>query len=235
MEEPPDLAWHPLGELLVEQGLITAADLRIALEVQQHTGRLIGEILVSRRLITPGDVERALDTQHSIRLARARWAWEHSFAVPPQPRQKEGDGEAVWRPLGQVLLEQELITEDGLARALLKQKRTGQLLGEILVKRRWLKAEDIERALAVQRGLTSAEKPPATEDAAPPRPTARFEVREGDTAASELLAACSDFLEATDVAFDVLEERAPDRLETVKIEGDRQEVVWTYDRTDAEP
>jgi hypothetical protein len=38
--------WHPLGELLVERGLLSARQLELALVEQRRTGRRLGEVLV---------------------------------------------------------------------------------------------------------------------------------------------------------------------------------------------
>jgi hypothetical protein len=43
--------WKPLGELLVERGLLTVTELDRALEEQTHTGERLGEILVARRIV----------------------------------------------------------------------------------------------------------------------------------------------------------------------------------------
>lgn len=216
MEESPDLEWHPLGELLVGRGLVRPEDVRTALELQERTGQFLGEILLSMGLIVPSDVASALGDQYAVRINRLRWEQEHALETPPEPRR--GD-ETSFQPLGQVLLDRGLITEDGLMRALREQKHTGLLLGEILVKRRWLTAEDIENALAEQQGHG-----PSSDDHAPPF----YEVC--DAAGTKPFATCSDFMEATDVAFDALDSRDPDELVIFKVDGDSREPVWTYSR-----
>ena len=42
-----DYAWRPLGELLVERGLIDEYDLEAILYEQRLSGRLLGELLVA--------------------------------------------------------------------------------------------------------------------------------------------------------------------------------------------
>ena len=49
---------RPLGELLVERGLVTAAQLKAVLDLQRKTGTRIGEILVEQGLITLSDLSR---------------------------------------------------------------------------------------------------------------------------------------------------------------------------------
>jgi hypothetical protein len=49
------IAWTPLGELLVERGVLTTEELDAALEEQEITGELLGAILVARKAV-PGVV-----------------------------------------------------------------------------------------------------------------------------------------------------------------------------------
>ena len=219
MNDASDLAWHPLGELLVQRGLVRSEDVQLALEIQEQTGQLFGEILLSRNLLMPSDIALALGDQHEIRIRQMRRESARGLETPPDPRRPRADADPSYRPLGQILLECDLITADGLVRALREQKRSGKLLGEVLVGRGWLTVEDIERALAEQRGITHE----ATHHARP-----AYEVREADSASP--LARCSNFLDATDVTFDVLDSRDPQELVIVKIDGDSEEVVWVYRR-----
>src|SRR5438132_1710714 len=56
-------AWKPLGQLLVEKGLIDRIQLRQAIAEQRDTGHRLGEILVSRYWLTPIVLMRVLDEQ----------------------------------------------------------------------------------------------------------------------------------------------------------------------------
>ncbi|MBN2585312.1 hypothetical protein JXA59_01530 [Patescibacteria group bacterium] len=56
----------PLGEKLVQEGLISPADLASALSEQAATGRRVGDILVERGLIKRTDLVTALSSQHRI-------------------------------------------------------------------------------------------------------------------------------------------------------------------------
>jgi hypothetical protein len=49
-----------LGEILVEQGLITSEELEAALSSQAESGRLLGEVLIERELISVLDLKAAL-------------------------------------------------------------------------------------------------------------------------------------------------------------------------------
>ena len=52
-----------LGELLIDQGVITADDLGHALNVQKTEGGLLGEVLIKLQLVTEEDIVIALATQ----------------------------------------------------------------------------------------------------------------------------------------------------------------------------
>jgi pimeloyl-ACP methyl ester carboxylesterase len=58
-----------------------------------------------------------------------------------------------WRPLGAVFVEEDLLEEAELESALAEQRRTGRLLGEILVARGHLTSVALARALARQHGV----------------------------------------------------------------------------------
>ena len=59
-------AWKPLGELLVEQGWITPADLEQALEEQERTGRKLGQIVVENGLVSVEGLTKVLLEQCGI-------------------------------------------------------------------------------------------------------------------------------------------------------------------------
>jgi len=61
--------------------------------------------------------------------------------------------ESIWRPLGELLLEKKLLTEDELDLALTEQADTGRLLGAILVERGYVSGPALAVALAEQYGV----------------------------------------------------------------------------------
>jgi hypothetical protein len=73
------------------------------------------------------------------------------------------------RPIGQILLEQQAISEANLEAALQEQERSGRRLGEILIESGHTSWLAIARAMAEQ--VLDIEKPKA-EPEPPPRPTA---------------------------------------------------------------
>ena len=63
---PREVARRPLGELLLERGLITQARLDIALDECERTGRRIGEVLADRGWVFENELARALAKQGGL-------------------------------------------------------------------------------------------------------------------------------------------------------------------------
>jgi hypothetical protein len=61
--------------------------------------------------------------------------------------------ESIWRPLGELLVEKKLLTADELELALTEQADTGRLLGAILVERGYVSGPALAVALAEQYGV----------------------------------------------------------------------------------
>lgn len=68
MEAASVIAWKPLGELLVERGLLTVTDLDDALEEQERTGERLGAILVARRIVAGAVLTTLLAEQVGVEL-----------------------------------------------------------------------------------------------------------------------------------------------------------------------
>ena len=66
--EAAENAWRPLGEMLVEKGLLTKEELEHALAVQEETGRLLGAILVERGYVSGPALAVALAEQYGVEL-----------------------------------------------------------------------------------------------------------------------------------------------------------------------
>jgi len=71
-----DAYWRPLGQLLVQRGLLRADELEAALDEQERTGGLLGEILMRHGLLS--------------KLALASSLHEQSLA--PEPESGFGSG-----------------------------------------------------------------------------------------------------------------------------------------------
>jgi hypothetical protein len=72
-----------------------------------------------------------------------------------------------WRQLGELLVAEELLTEDELEQALAEQARSGRLLGQILVANGYLSAFSLARVLSEQHGVQLSPKEGAPAAPAP--------------------------------------------------------------------
>jgi hypothetical protein len=68
MQAASVIAWKPLGELLVERGLLTVTELDDALEEQERTGQRLGAILVARRIVAGAVLTTLLAEQVGVEL-----------------------------------------------------------------------------------------------------------------------------------------------------------------------
>jgi hypothetical protein len=64
----PEVAWRPLGKLLVDLEFLTESQLERALAAQREDGGRLGEILVSRGLLSGAELAQALAEQHGVEL-----------------------------------------------------------------------------------------------------------------------------------------------------------------------
>ncbi len=139
---PPSATHEPqkIGAYLVERGFVTPRQLEVAL-MEQHGSQTwgkrvpLGDILIRRGFLTPQDLARAL-------------------VIQQRDRHRAGG----WRPerLGEYLIVGKLVSPEHLAAALAEQARLRQrgqyvVLGELLVRRGFLKLDTLERVLDRQR------------------------------------------------------------------------------------
>jgi plasmid stabilization system protein ParE len=66
--EAAHIVWRPLGQLLVEQGMLTSSELERALAEQQKSGRRLGEIIVELGFVSGPELSNALAAQYGIEL-----------------------------------------------------------------------------------------------------------------------------------------------------------------------
>jgi len=117
-----------LGELLVQEGLVTEVQLVDALTRQrlQEKRIALGQILVSQKVLTQGQLDTVLD------------------AFGKRPR------------LGDVLVRHGAITPQQLEHALASQKKTHGPLGQVLIKLGYV--DDPKGVRTIERMLNSAER-----------------------------------------------------------------------------
>ena len=235
--------WQPVGELLVESGVLTPAELATALAEQRRTGRLVGEILVESGYISAFTLGRALATQHGVELQPAgNVELEPKRDVEPVPatatRSLADTGPTPWRPLGKLLIEKEFLTRKELEHALDEQRASGglRLLGEILVGSGVLSGVSLARALAEQQGLEleSGEIDVTTvlNTSAPGQDLyqVREVVYEPRYEVQQVIYKSVSFLEAADFAAEFVEDLEPEGVEIERTDGTSSETVWTYSR-----
>ena len=221
--------WRPLGALLVEEGLLTAADLEQALAEQRRTGRLLGQVLVDRGYVSGTALVRALAAQHGVGLKPTSLAGAHLAG----PDGAAGEDRA-WRPLGRVLVEKGFVSEAELEQVLAEQvQRPERPLGEILVAGGYVSGAQLALALAEQHGVEVSgedELEAFLEVPSPGLPTYHvYEVAYEPTfQRGEARYRGTSFLEAAEFACEYIQTEQPAALEIEKIEGGVRETVWTY-------
>jgi len=137
-KRPTPTADFRLGELLTRAGLLPRARLDAALERQaKHNGKL-GALLVELELIDEAELYAVLALQTSLHQAEAE-----DVILFLRAR------------LGDILLGAAAITEHQLLRSLLQQERSGEPLGEILLRQGVISLAVREGALGFQRTLSS--------------------------------------------------------------------------------
>ena len=220
--------WRQLGELLVAEELLTEDELEQALTEQATSGRLLGQILVANGYLSAFSLARVLSEQHGVQLSPKEGAPAAPVPVASQPEQ-------AWRPLGNVLVDLEFLTESQLERALAAQREEGGRLGEILVSRGLLSGAELAQALAEQHGVELAAQDEAELETVVRPITADepvyklFEVifEPGYQRRTELFES-ANFLETADYAFEFVDEHDPAALEIHRTHGAAQETVWNY-------
>jgi hypothetical protein len=221
-----DFPWRPLGEHLVERGLIVPHELETALAEQERTGRKLGEILVSRGAITSAQLTRLLLEQAGLRLEPEPAEAEPATTSDAPSESHEG---APWRPLGRVLVDRGVLTEAELDETLQVQRESGRRLGEILVERGYVTAQALVSAVIAQHGLEE-ETPTGAVVATPAAGDETYQVEDHspDEEEARVVFRSEAFLDAVDFAFEYLEAESPERLRIFRVLGRKREEVWTY-------
>jgi hypothetical protein len=239
-----DFPWRPLGRLLVEEGVIKAHDLEVALAEQRSTGRLLGQILVTFGYVTNWRLAQALAEQHGVELQRKEGSEGSAGERAPVELMRAAAEEREWQPLGRILLTLGFLSQTELDTALAAQaEHPDRRLGEILVSRGSLSGTELALALAEQHGLdlgpqSELEADVETVATSPSRagPIYRvFEVRYEPTyQKGTVLYENANFLEAADYACELAGRRNWEALEIEKTDGGKTETVWTYSQSRAE-
>lgn len=139
----------PLGNILKEQGKVSEEQLDQVLEMQQLHQMKLGDLLVDQDLITTADVEQALEHQSEDSSKPI------GHILMEKGKVKDSDIHSALlmqgrrkMRLGELLLEAGLITEQDLQYALEEQKVRGLRIGEILISSQVITEEQLLSALA---------------------------------------------------------------------------------------
>jgi len=126
---------RPLGQVLLDGGFATPSDLDRALEERARTNDLLEEIVLRLGIIDPWELESILSIQGDLTTI------EGAIQAAVGTR----------KLLGELLLDARRITADQLEQALREQEKTGEKLGEILVRRGLLTDAERDAVLVFQK------------------------------------------------------------------------------------
>ena len=144
-------------------------------------------------------------------------------------------------PLGRLLVEKGVLSEDVLEQALERQREDGRPLGQILIELGAVSPQNLARTLTEQHGFDFAGSLRArlgTNDGAEASGEGAQEHAQGDsylvreTSGDDPLHVASTFLDAADLAFELIEDSDPEQLEIVRARGGELEHVWSYRRAE---
>ena len=135
--------------------------------------------------------------------------------------------------LGRLLVDRGAISESDLDEALERRRTDTKPLGQILLEIGALTSQELARAVTGRHGVDDSDslRRRLTTDPSGPETEERYVVREG--AAPEPVHVADTFIDAADTAFELIEERDPDRLEILRSRGGELEHVWSYERNAA--
>jgi hypothetical protein len=235
-----EFPWQQLGELLLDEQLLTEDELEQALLEQARTGRLLGQILVSNGYLSAFSLARVLSEQHGVQLRATDTEPEAptpalALVDPPEfgaTQAPQPELQTQWRPLGKLLVEKGFLTETQLEAALREQREGHGRLGEILVSGGLLSGAQLAQTLAEQQGVDldltgfeTAVKPAQEEE--PMYKVFEVHFEPGFQRRTSVYESPS-FLEAADYAFEFIDEHQPAAVEIHRTHGAAQETVWNY-------
>lgn len=117
-----------LGDILINSGEIEASDLKKALAAQLQHSNPLGQILLQQNSTNSWSLETALCTQLQQKYSGKRYL-----------------------ALGQILNETSSLSRYQLRVALNEQNHTKQKLGQILLKKAWIKVSTLKQSLRLQK------------------------------------------------------------------------------------
>ncbi|MDF1693152.1 MAG: hypothetical protein P1U47_12300 [Zhongshania sp.] len=133
-----------LGQLLVSGGFITASTLQQALSTQRWSQRRLGDVLVQRHELSNIEKQAVLKLQKTLK--------EHTHAIKENGEMPQ----SLQLSLGQLLVENGEITHQQLNAALAEHSLQHRRLGEILIDQQLISPSRLACWLQLQKKLFSA-------------------------------------------------------------------------------
>jgi hypothetical protein len=128
-----------IGTVFVERGLLSESQIRVALEIQRETGQQLGQILVDRF---------GVSRQELASVVAEQWAEIGRSGSGLDPATNES-----WKRLGDIFVERGFVTPEQLEQALVRQRETGERVGEALVAQGSISKFELAGALAEQSSV----------------------------------------------------------------------------------
>ncbi len=128
-----------LGEILIDEKLITEEQLTLGIEKQRISKKKLGEVLTELGFIREENLMRALSSQ----LGNPTRELPRIVGSPNLKGHKLGD----------ILIQSNLVTREQLSKAIEEQKKTNKRMGEVLSDMGFVSEEKLAWALSVQLGI----------------------------------------------------------------------------------
>lgn len=128
----------PLGMIMVDNGLITQAQLNNALLIQERERVHLGEALLRCEIIEPKELDKYLKQQNEIRMQDKKVEIKKA------------------KLLGEILIDADIVTEVQIKNALSRQKNEGGLLGELLYEEKCIDEDVLQEMLDIQEILDAS-------------------------------------------------------------------------------
>ena len=181
LKSTPRINEMVMGELLVELGHVSAAQIRECLDLQGDSGNLLGQVLVEEGYCTDKLIEETARLQRQLRNTSTAESLGLKAPEPKAGEPKAGGqeleakselklnfvnkpverGPSPFAPteetfLGQIMVSQEMIAAEQLERALKVQRASGVRIGEALVEIGAATWDQVEEAVESQTRLRRA-------------------------------------------------------------------------------
>ncbi len=131
---------RPIGQVLLDGGFVSPPDIDFALEEQKRTRELLGQVLVRMKVLEPADINAVISVQ----------------ALLDEAKNVVKTAAGVRLMLGEMLVQAGHITDKQLKQALAEQKKTGEKLGETLIRLGLLTSRQLECLLDFQMNQSVA-------------------------------------------------------------------------------